>query len=148
MSRLSDKTASFPQTKRNTRVSRKKGWSDLDLSLKLHPFRKDIMSLKDDAAIKNAVRNLLISNFYDRPFQPTLGANLRGLLFEPADAITRIALKEGIRNVLVNHEPRIRVQNVQVVDLSERNAYRINVIFNIKEFDTSEEVEVLLQRIR
>ncbi|OUW42600.1 hypothetical protein CBD41_08725 [bacterium TMED181] len=148
MSRLSDKTASFPQTKRNTRVSRKKGWSDLDLSLKLHPFRKDIMSLKDDAAIKNAVRNLLISNFYERPFQPTLGANLRGLLFEPADAITRIALKEGIRNVLVNHEPRIRVQNVQVVDLSERNAYRINVIFNIKEFDTSEEVEVLLQRIR
>ena len=148
MSRLSDKTASFPQTKRNTRVSRKKGWSDLDLSLKLHPFRKDIMSLKDDAAIKNAVRNLLISNFYERPFQPTLGANLRGLLFEPADAITRIALKEGIRNVLVNHEPRIRVQNVQVVDLSERNAYRINVIFNIKEFDTTEEVEVLLQRIR
>ena len=148
MSRLSDKTASFPQTKRNTRVSRKKGWSDLDLSLKLHPFRKDIMSLKDDAAIKNAVRNLLISNFYERPFQPTLGANLRGLLFEPSDAITRIALKEGIRNVLVNHEPRIRVQNVQVVDLSERNAYRINVIFNIKEFDTSEEVEVLLQRIR
>jgi hypothetical protein len=106
------------------------------------------MSLKDDAAIKNAVRNLLISNFYERPFQPTLGANLRGLLFEPADAITRIALKEGIRNVLVNHEPRIRVQNVQVVDVSERNAYRINVMFHIKEFDTSEEVEVLLQRIR
>jgi len=148
MSRLSDKTASFPQTKRNSRVSRKKGWADLDLSLKLHPFRKDIMSLKDDAAIKNAVRNLLISNFYERPFQPTLGANLRGLLFEPADAITRIALKEGIRNVLVNHEPRIRVQNVQVVDVSERNAYRINVMFHIKEFDTSEEVEVLLQRIR
>jgi phage baseplate assembly protein W len=148
MSRLSDKTASGPRSRRNTRVSRKKGWSDLDLSLKLHPFRKDIMSLKDDAAIKNAVRNLLISNFYERPFQPTLGANLRGLLFEPADAITRIALKEGIRNVLVNHEPRIRVQNVQVIDLSEKNAYRINVIFNIKEFDTSEEVEVLLQRIR
>ena len=51
MSRLSDKTASGPSSKRNTRVSRKKGWSDLDLSLKLHPFRKDIMSLKDDAAI-------------------------------------------------------------------------------------------------
>lgn len=145
MSLQSDKSA---KAKRNSRVARRKGWADLDLSLKLHPHRKDIMSLKDDAAIKNAVRNLLISNFYERPFQPTLAANLRGLLFEPADAITRIALKEGVRNVLRIHEPRVRVDNVQVVDLSERNAYRINVIFNIKEYDTKENVEIVLQRIR
>jgi len=71
-------------------VSKKKPWSDLDLSLKIHPIRKDIIPLKDDAAIKNAVKNLLISNFYERPFQDDLGANLRGLLYEPADVITEI----------------------------------------------------------
>ena len=45
-------------------VSKKKPWRDLDLSLKIHPIRKDIIPLKDDAAIKNAVKNLLVSNFF------------------------------------------------------------------------------------
>ena len=71
-------------------VSKKKPHSDLDLSLKIHPIRKDIIPLKDDAAIKNAVRNLLISNFYERPFQDDLGANLRGLLVGPVGVLTFI----------------------------------------------------------
>ena len=114
-------------------VSKKKPWRDLDLSLKIHPIRKDIIPLKDDAAIKNAVKNLLVSNFFERPFQPTLGANLRGLLFEPADAITKIDLREGIERVLRDHEPRIKVLNIKVFDESENNSYRITINFLIKE---------------
>jgi len=129
-------------------VSKKKPWRDLDLSLKIHPIRKDIIPLKDDAAIKNAVKNLLVSNFFERPFQPTLGANLRGLLFEPADAITKLDLKQGIRRVLDTHEPRIKVLNIKVLDESENNSYRIAVNFLIKEYDTAESVEIVLRRLR
>jgi len=129
-------------------VSKKKPWRDLDLSLKIHPIRKDIIPLKDDAAIKNAVKNLLVSNFFERPFQPTLGANLRGLLFEPADAITKIDLREGIERVLRDHEPRIRVLNIKVLDEPDNNSYRITVNFLIKEYDTAESVEIILRRLR
>jgi len=129
-------------------VSKKKPWRDLDLSLKIHPIRKDIIPLKDDAAIKNAVKNLLVSNFFERPFQPTLGANLRGLLFEPADAITKLDLKQGIRRVLDTHEPRIRVLNIKVLDEPDNNSYRITVNFLIKEYDTAESVEIILRRLR
>lgn len=129
-------------------VSKKKPWRDLDLSLKIHPIRKDIIPLKDDAAIKNAVKNLLVSNFFERPFQPTLGANLRGLLFEPADAITKIDLREGIERVLRDHEPRIKVLNIKVLDESDNNSYRITVNFLIKEYDTAESVEIVLRRLR
>jgi len=129
-------------------VSKKKPWRDLDLSLKIHPIRKDIIPLKDDAAIKNAVKNLLVSNFFERPFQPTLGANLRGLLFEPADAITKLDLKQGIRRVLDTHEPRIKVLNIKVLDESDNNSYRIAVNFLIKEYDTAESVEIVLRRLR
>lgn len=129
-------------------VSKKKPWRDLDLSLKIHPIRKDIIPLKDDAAVKNAVKNLLISNFFERPFQPTLGANLRGLLFEPADAITKLDLKQGIRRVLDTHEPRIKVLNIKVFDESDNNSYRITVNFLIKEYDTAESVEIVLRRLR
>lgn len=129
-------------------VSKKKPWRDLDLSLKIHPIRKDIIPLKDDAAIKNAVKNLLISNFYERPFQEDLGANLRGLLFEPAGFITEIQLRDNIRNVLNKYEPRVRVTNIDITDLSQQNSYRITVNFLIKEYDSAAAVEIVLRRLR
>ena len=129
-------------------VSKKKPWRDLDLSLKIHPIRKDIIPLKDDAAIKNAVKNLLVSNFFERPFQPTLGANLRGLLFEPADAITKLDLKQGITRVLNTHEPRIKVLNIKILDESESHSYKISVNFLIKEYDSAAAVEIVLRRLR
>lgn len=128
--------------------SRKKSWSDLDLSLILHPIRKDIVPLKDDNAIRNAVKNLLLTNFYERPFNHNIGANLRALLFEPADAITRMAIKDNIERTLTQHEPRIKILDIQVKDLSDQNAYNILVKFLIKEFDKQEDVEIVLRRIR
>ena len=129
-------------------VSRKKPWRDLDLSLKIHPIRKDIIPLKDDAAIKNAVRNLLVSNFYERSFQDDLGDNLRGLLFDPAGLITTIQLRDSIRRVLNKYEPRIAVTSIDITDLSQNNSYKIKVKFKIKEYDSAEAVEIILRRLR
>ena len=129
-------------------TSRVKGWRDLDLSLTLHPIRKDIIPLKDDNAIKNSVKNLLISNFYERPFSRDVGANLRALLFEPADSITRIALKDNIRRVIRKYEPRVVLRGIQINYQDDSNAYNITVIFKIKEFDTNESVEIVLRRLR
>jgi len=115
--------------------------------LTLHPIRKDIIPLKDDAAIKNAVKHLILTNFFERPFQPSLGANLRGLLFEPADTITELAMEDGIKIALKN-EPRIKVIGVSVEDISDRNAYRITAKFYIKEYDQPATVEIVLRRLR
>mgnify|MGYP001321976621 CR=1 FL=1 len=129
-------------------VARKKSWADLNLKLTLHPIRKDIIPLRDDEAIKNSVKNLVLTNFFERPFQPQVGANLRGLLFEPADAITKYELSDGIKQVLIDYEPRIRVNRVGIEDQSDRNAYRITVHFQIIELDSNTEVEIVLQRLR
>ena len=129
-------------------VARKKSWADLNLKLTLHPIRKDIIPLRDDQAIKNSVKNLILTNFFERPFQPQVGANLRGLLFEPADAITKYELSDGVKQVLIDYEPRIRVNRVGIEDQSDRNAYRITVHFQIIEMDLNTEVQVVLQRLR
>jgi len=129
-------------------VARKKSWADLNLKLTLHPIRKDIIPLRDDEAIKNSVKNLVLTNFFERPFQPQVGANLRGLLFEPADAITKYELSDGIKQVLIDYEPRVRVNRVGIEDQSDRNAYRITVHFQIIEMDLNTEVEIVLQRLR
>ena len=129
-------------------VARKKPYRDLDLSLAIHPIRKDIIPLKDDRAIVNAVKHLLVTNFNERPFQASKGANLRGLLFEPNDALTRISLRNGIRRVLDNFEPRISVNGINIQDNSERNAYNVTLFFIIKEFDQQASVEIELRRLR
>ena len=144
---LSDKSISGDLKKARV-TSRVKGWRDLDLSLTLHPIRKDIIPLKDDNAIKNSVKNLLISNFYERPFSRDVGANLRALLFEPADSITKIALKENIRRVIQKYEPRVALRDIEIKYQDDSNAYNITVIFKIKEFDTNESVEIVLRRLR
>jgi len=144
---LSDRSV-IGDVKKAKVTSRVKGWRDLDLSLKLHPIRNDIMPLKDDNAIKNAVKNLLISNFYERPFSRDKGANLRALLFEPADSITEISLKENIRRVIRKYEQRVLIKNIEVQFMDDQNSYRITVNFKIKENDTRQDVEIVLRRLR
>ena len=129
-------------------TARKKQYRDLDLSLKTHPIRKDIIPLKDDAAVKNAIKNLLVTNFYERPFQDDLGANLRGLLFEPVGVITNIELRDNIRFVLEKYEPRITVRSIDITDIFDTNQYRIKVNFAIKQNNQNDSVEIVLRRLR
>lgn len=133
---------------KTSNVARQKQYRDLDLSLALHPIRRDIIPLKDDRAVRNAVKNLLLTNFYERPFNHSIGANLRALLFEPADAITRMAIEDNVRRTIQDYEPRVKVLGVRVNNLEDQNAYNLLVRFLIKEYDTEEEVEIILRRIR
>lgn len=143
---LSDSSVTGRKISAST-VSRAKGYSDLDLKLRRHKIRKDIIPLRDDQAVKNSLKNLILTNFFERPFQPGIGANLRGLLFEPADAITELALEDNIKRV-IKLEPRVEATFVEVKDIADRNAYRITVKFRIKQFDISSEVEIVLKRLR
>jgi len=133
--------------KRSQIDSRRKGFSDLDLRLTKHPIKKDIIPLRDDAAIKNALKNLILTNAFERPFQPNLGANLRGLLFEPADGVTKLAIKDNIESI-VKHEPRVRLLSQNIIDMPDSNAYRITIKFLIKESDRQDDVEIVLRRLR
>ena len=129
-------------------VRRKKSFADLDLSLPIHPLKKDITPLKDDEAIKNAVKNLILTNFYERPFQPDKGANLVALLFEHADSFTALEIEEAIKDVLRIYEPRIRVKRVICNDDTQLNAWRVTVNYTIRSFGIPSKVGVVLKRLR
>lgn len=129
-------------------TARKKGYSDLDLKLTLHPFRKDIIPLKDSEAVKNAVKNLILTNFFERPFQPSVGANLKALLFEPMDVVTEISLKENIEDVILENEPRIRLIDIGVKGNKDNNNYNITVKYLIRQTNEVGSVQVKLKRLR
>ena len=76
-------------------VSRLHAYSDLDLSLRLNQYG-DIVPLTDIDAVKNSVRNLVLTNFMERAWEPDVGSNIRALLFEPADKFTTTSLKNAI----------------------------------------------------
>ena len=145
MANISDKSG---QATAVSIVTRKKAWADLDLDLGLHPINKDIIPLKDDAAIKNSVKNLILTNIYERPFQPFLAGNLRALLFEPASMITEYEIKQSIKDVIDLYEPRIEIQNINVVDSHDNNSWNITIFFLIKQFGINTSVGVVLQRLR
>lgn len=114
----------------------------------VHPIKKDIAAIKDLDAVRHAVKNLVLTNFNERPFHPEIGSNVTSYLFEPANNFTSMAIKEEIYYVLKKFEPRTNGHVVEVIDNSERNAYEITIGFNVIFSQTREEVSFYLQRLR
>ena len=81
-------------------VSDKDSFADLDLNFTAHPVTEDIVAKKDANAIRQSVKNILLTNHYERPFKPNFGANLRGMLFEANDPLMGHRIKESIVNAL------------------------------------------------
>ena len=129
-------------------ISSKRLYSDLDLSLTLHPIFRDIMPLTDTDAVINAVRNLILTNFHERPFRPNLGSNLSNILFEPADVITIIRLKQSILEVLEENEPRIDSIIAEVIDDSDNNRYHVNLTFRVISRNLEVDITLFLSRLR
>ena len=131
-------------------VSKLQRYSDLDLSLYLDKTitKGDIVPLEDIVAVKNSVRNLILSNSYDRPFRPYLGGNIRALLFEPADMFTLYAMSSTIKNMLRRFEPRVDQVNVRGDFDEDRNEYFFTLGFRVITQNIPVDMTVRLVRLR
>lgn len=109
--------------------SLKERYLDLDINFKSHPITGDVAKNKDEYAIIGAMKNLFFTNFYERPFQPQIGSNIRRMLFEPMDGITSSAIKDDITNVIKNYEPRIDLKGVKVIPDYDKNRYDVEIVF-------------------
>ena len=104
-------------------------FSDLDLNFTKHPITKDVSRKTGYNAIIASIKNLVYTNFYERPFNPKLGSNIRAMLFEPLDPITGTVLQKELKILIENYEPRVSVRDVQVVADYDRNAYQVTLTF-------------------
>lgn len=128
-------------------VSQRKPYSDLDVSLS-RDVTNDIAPLKDIEAVKAAVKNLVLTSFGERPFQPNLGSAIKGLLFEPADRISIAVLRKSIVDVLRKNEPRIDSITIEVKDESENNRYVVDLGFRVISLNQEVDISFYLQRVR
>jgi phage baseplate assembly protein W len=124
-------------------------FKDLSITFKSHPVTNDLVSVKDKAAIVQAITALLLTNKGERPFKPDLGCSIRESLFEPLDYATSGLIRSQIVEVISKYEPRIRTDNVIVTPDMENNGYTVELFYTIVgRDDTPVAVEFFLERTR
>jgi hypothetical protein len=131
---------------KSTRNSRR--FRDIDLDFNRNTVTNDVNVVEDIIAIKRSVRNLVQTNFYERPFHPELGCGVRGLLFENFTPLTMIYMKRKIQETLINYEPRISLTSVSVDDDQDKNRLVVDIHFRIIGVEGPQVVSTFLQRIR
>ncbi len=123
-------------------------FKDINLSLARHPITGDIATLSNVEAVKRSVRNLVNTNFYERPFHPEIGSNVRSVLFEPVSPIVATVLERHVRDVIANFEPRAELVDVIVSDNSDANEYRVQIKFFIVNSSDVADMNIFLERLR
>jgi hypothetical protein len=111
-------------------------YSDIDMDLGFHPLTRDLRKKTKETAIKQSVRNLLLTSPGERLFNPGWGCNLRGFLFEPISEVSAIEIKEMVNLSLLNYEPRIEVIDILVVPMIDRDGYDIFLYYKLRETTT------------
>lgn len=128
--------------------SRNPDYKDLNLDFEPHPITGDIQRLFGVEAVKRSVRNLVLTNFYERPFRSSIGSNALKMLFENNTTLAAINLERTIRDVIENFEPRVTLNNIKIFSMPDNNAFVAAITFTINNSLEPVTTSVILERIR
>ena len=104
-------------------------YKDLDLFFGKTQGSADISKITDIEAVKRSVRNLVLTNFYEKPFHPEIGSGVRDILFENMTPVTSVVLAKKVEDVIENFEPRARLIGVRALPNLDRNEYEVTIEF-------------------
>ena len=131
------------KSKRSNRI-----YADLNLSFTKNPATKDVARLFDVQAIKRSVKNIILTNKYERPFNSDFGCNLRGFLFENITEPLLVIIKDRVAMAIEKYEPRVSVEDVVVKEDIDKNGISIMFSFLINGTEAPVSVSTFLQRVR
>lgn len=117
-----------------------KRYRDIDLSFAPHPVTGDVSKKLGENAVSQSIKNLILTEFYDVPFHPEIGCQVHGLLFENITSITAGLVKDSIRDVINNYEPRAEILDLDVDPDGSEQGYII--FLKIKVLGTLEPIDV------
>ncbi len=125
-------------------------FKDLKVTFNPHPITGDLQVTKDEAAIKQSITNLLLTSPGERLFDSKIGSGIRDLLFESLDFAIAGLIADEIKRTLSKYEPRIRLQEVEVIPDFDNNAFETNIEFTIigRQDTPDQSINFLLQRTR
>ena len=122
--------------------------SDFHKDLSLLPGRNDIGRLINENSVKEAIKNILLTNRGERLFQPLIGSDIKSMLFENATPVTSILIKDRIESALNSYEPRCGLLDVEVIGDIDSNTVKINVVFQVINSETPQTLSIDIDRVR
>jgi len=123
-------------------------YSDFYKDLRVSPVSKDLALLKDEDAVKQAIKNLILTDPGERPMQPYIGGGIKGMLFENITPGTLKLIEARVRTTIETYEPRAELVSVDVSSFYDDNAVRVSVVFYIRNVDQPIQLDVILERVR
>ena len=123
-------------------------WIDLDLDFVNHPITKDIVRKTNVEAVKRAVRNLILTNRYDKHFHPEIDGGVTRHLFGLSTAHTKHDIEIAVKTCLRNYEPRVIVDNVIVSGDLDKNGFNVSIFFTVINTPEPIEISLFLERTR
>jgi phage baseplate assembly protein W len=123
-------------------------YKDLNLNFQAHPVTKDLVKRTGNSAIIGAIRNLLLTNRFEKPFQPNYGSRVRSLLFEDVSFIIANVLRTEIENTITNYEPRVTIQSLKVEAQPEENRYVVSLSFYTNNLEAPVTINLFLEKVR
>ena len=128
-------------------TSRQKSYSDIDMTF-AKKGNSDIFKKNDAAAVKQAVKNLLLTNFGEKPFNPEFGGNLNAFLFNLDTEFDELEIEDAVAQAMANFEPRAILRQVIATLLEEQNTVNVKVIFQVVNVAETQELSINLTRLR
>ena len=126
-----------------------KEYVDLDLFFGKKSSNSDIQDLTNVKAVKRSIRNLILTNHFEKPFHPEIGSGVRDMLFENMTPVTSHILAKKIEDVILNFEPRARLVGVRAEPILDRNTYEVTIEFYVVNQPTElVDLSVMLERLR
>ena len=129
-------------------IARDLDFQDLDLTMRKNRRSRDLAALTGIDAIVTSVENLVHLNFYEKPFHPNIGSNVRKLLFENINHLTSTFILNAITEVIINFEPRVKLIDVVVTPAPEDNRYAVAIVFSINGVSDPIRINTFLTRVR
>lgn len=108
-----------------------RSYKDINVDFRNNPITKDVYAVKNEAAITQALKNLVQTRFGERLMQPTIGSSVYDMMFEPLDVFSGIELQNRILATIKNYEPRVEVSEVQVAISDDEQSAVVLVTYRI-----------------
>lgn len=121
---------------------------DLDLNFVRNPLTGDVNVKKNDEAIKQSLRTLLLLGLYEKPFNENLGPNIMGYMFENYIVGTDVLIKQKITNIIKQYEPGIIIKSLNINAESNKNNININLEYYFTGNSKNNNLSISLERTR
>ena len=126
-----------------------RAFKDINLSFKRHPVTNDVVTIRNEDAIKRSVRNIIFTILGEKPFEPNFGSVINESLFDLNTNLSEIRVSDEIRSSLLIYEPRIDNVDVNVTIEPDTNEMNCTVQYDITGIPApTQEVNVLLHPAR